>query len=64
MFFKLFNDFIFPGSNGQEVRLISIPKFSSTSTVILLNLRTLECETMSFSSDFPDSSQTSPDVDK
>ncbi|KAK5640944.1 hypothetical protein RI129_009491 [Pyrocoelia pectoralis] len=36
------------GEDGQVVRLISIPEFASTSTVAILNLKTLECYPMSF----------------
>lgn len=38
------------GSDGQEVLLVAIPEFSSTRTACLVNLRTLECEPISFSS--------------
>lgn len=38
-----------PGPDGQEVVLVTIPKFSSTQTACLVNLRTLECEPVSFS---------------
>ncbi|XP_067087212.1 DNA polymerase delta subunit 2 [Osmerus mordax] len=38
------------GSDGQEVLLIAIPEFCSTLTACLVNLRTLDCEPISFSS--------------
>mmetsp|Transcript_34598 Transcript_34598/g.87513 ORF Transcript_34598/g.87513 Transcript_34598/m.87513 type:complete len:484 (-) Transcript_34598:388-1839(-) len=36
------------GDNGQEVRLVSIPSFSSTGTIVLLNLSTLACHPITF----------------
>lgn len=36
------------GENGQKIRLIMLPIFSKTNTVILLNLSTLECEQIRF----------------
>ncbi|TRY62231.1 hypothetical protein DNTS_024370 [Danionella cerebrum] len=38
------------GTEGQDVLLVAIPEFSRTQTVCLVNLRTLECEPVSFSS--------------
>ncbi|CAB1322244.1 unnamed protein product, partial [Coregonus sp. 'balchen'] len=38
------------GADGQEVLLVAIPEFSSTQTACLVNLRTLECEPIHFSS--------------
>lgn len=38
------------GLDGQEVLLVAIPEFCSTRTACLVNLRTLECEPISFSS--------------
>ncbi|CAJ1067982.1 DNA polymerase delta subunit 2 [Xyrichtys novacula] len=37
------------GPDGQEVLLVTVPEFSTTQTVCLVNLRTLECEPVSFS---------------
>ncbi|KAF3696014.1 DNA polymerase delta subunit 2 DNA polymerase delta subunit p50 [Channa argus] len=37
------------GADGQEVLLVTVPEFSSTQTVCLVNLRTLECEQVTFS---------------
>uniref|UniRef100_A0AAY4DHS1 DNA polymerase delta subunit 2 n=1 Tax=Denticeps clupeoides TaxID=299321 RepID=A0AAY4DHS1_9TELE len=38
------------GPEGQDVLLVTIPEFSSTQTACLINLRTLECEQIRFSS--------------
>uniref|UniRef100_A0A3N7G2A3 DNA polymerase alpha/delta/epsilon subunit B domain-containing protein n=1 Tax=Populus trichocarpa TaxID=3694 RepID=A0A3N7G2A3_POPTR len=43
---------ILKGSEGQLVRLISIPKFCNTGMVVVLNLRNLECHTLSFGTQF------------
>lgn len=37
------------GPDGQEVLLVTVPEFSSTQTACLVNLRTLDCEPVSFS---------------
>ncbi|KAI1900906.1 hypothetical protein AGOR_G00054660 [Albula goreensis] len=42
------------GADGQEVLLVAIPDFSLTQTACLVNLRTLECEPVSFSSFSPE----------
>ena len=34
--------------DGQEVLLLSVPKFSETFTLIMLDLETLECQPMTF----------------
>ncbi|XP_026176749.1 DNA polymerase delta subunit 2 [Mastacembelus armatus] len=44
-----FESKVIKGADGQEVLLVTIPEFSSTQTVCLVNLRTLECEPVSFS---------------
>ncbi|KAJ8756307.1 hypothetical protein K2173_025119 [Erythroxylum novogranatense] len=36
------------GSEGQVVRIISIPKFSETGIAVVLNMRNLECHTLTF----------------
>lgn len=36
---------------GGKARIICVPAFSETKQVVLLNLKTLECETMSFNSE-------------
>ncbi|KAL7827170.1 hypothetical protein SRHO_G00328880 [Serrasalmus rhombeus] len=38
------------GPEGQDVLLVTVPEFSSTQTACLVNLRTLECEPVCFSS--------------
>ncbi|XP_044462841.1 DNA polymerase delta small subunit [Mangifera indica] len=40
------------GSEGQLVRLISVPKFSETGIAVVVNLRNLECHTLSFETQF------------
>jgi DNA polymerase delta subunit 2 len=37
------------GDDGQKVRIISIPKFSETGEMVLVNLSTLESEILRFS---------------
>ncbi|XP_029915748.1 DNA polymerase delta subunit 2 [Myripristis murdjan] len=37
------------GPDGQEVLLVTVPEFSSTQMACLVNLRTLECEPVTFS---------------
>ncbi|XP_029998916.1 DNA polymerase delta subunit 2 [Sphaeramia orbicularis] len=44
-----FDSKLIKGPAGQEVLLVTIPEFSSTQTACLVNLRTLECEPVSFS---------------
>ncbi|XP_034235818.1 DNA polymerase delta subunit 2 [Thrips palmi] len=39
---------LYKGDDGKEVRLICIPKFSTTKSCVVLNLKSLECYTMSF----------------
>ncbi|WCJ34011.1 DNA polymerase delta small subunit [Euphorbia peplus] len=36
------------GPEGQRVRLICIPKFAETGVAVVLNMRNLECHTLSF----------------
>lgn len=45
----LFESKIVKGQEGQEVLLVTIPEFISTQTACMVNLRTLECEQLSFS---------------
>ncbi|XP_066359753.1 DNA polymerase delta small subunit-like isoform X2 [Miscanthus floridulus] len=40
------------GPEKQKVRLISIPRFSESGAAVMLNLRNLECSTLSFSTSF------------
>ncbi|KAM4616989.1 DNA polymerase delta subunit 2 [Polymixia lowei] len=44
-----FDSKLITGPDGQEVLLVTIPEFSSTQMACLVNLRTLECEPISFS---------------
>ncbi|KAG0261372.1 hypothetical protein DFQ27_002992 [Actinomortierella ambigua] len=37
------------GNDGQRTRVVTLPSFSSSSTIALVNLRTLECMPISFS---------------
>lgn len=37
------------GDDGQKVRVISIPKFSETGEIVLVNTSTLESEVIKFS---------------
>ena len=39
---------MFLGDEGQVVRLICLPRFSTTKTVVLVDLETLETRTVSF----------------
>ncbi|PVD38170.1 hypothetical protein C0Q70_00781 [Pomacea canaliculata] len=40
------------GSRGQEVLLVTVPKFSQTATAVLINLRTLDCTPLTFRAQF------------
>ncbi|KAL3533941.1 hypothetical protein ACH5RR_007462 [Cinchona calisaya] len=40
------------GEEGQIVRLICIPRFSETGVAVVLNMRNLECHTLSFGTQF------------
>ena len=42
------------GPEGQHVRLICVPSFVSTGVVVLLNLATLEVETVNFDTQLVD----------
>ncbi|XP_069170997.1 DNA polymerase delta subunit 2 [Procambarus clarkii] len=46
-----FGSRIMKGEGGHKVTLVSVPRFSSTSTCVLVNLRTLQCQPMCFSAD-------------
>ncbi|XP_033222254.1 DNA polymerase delta small subunit [Belonocnema kinseyi] len=39
---------LWKGDDGQVVRLICVPRFSTTKTVVLVDLKTLETQTVSF----------------
>ncbi|KAM9858342.1 DNA polymerase delta subunit 2 isoform 1-T2 [Aulostomus maculatus] len=45
----VFESKIIKGPDGQEVLLVAVPEFISTQTACLVNLRSLECEPVSFS---------------
>ncbi|KAI8468881.1 MAG: DNA polymerase alpha/epsilon subunit B-domain-containing protein [Monoraphidium minutum] len=36
------------GEDGQVVRLVAVPSFAATGALVLLNLRTLQCQLMTF----------------
>ncbi|XP_076020874.1 DNA polymerase delta subunit 2 [Genypterus blacodes] len=44
-----FESKLIKGPTGQEVLLVTVPEFSSTQKACLVNLRTLECESISVS---------------
>jgi len=44
----VFADRLWKSVQGQSVRLISIPRFSQTATVVMIDVNTLECHTLSF----------------
>ena len=43
--------FVITGQSGQKVLLITVPQFMSSHACVLLNLRTLSCTPLVFSSD-------------
>ncbi|KAF0463392.1 DNA polymerase alpha/epsilon subunit B-domain-containing protein [Gigaspora margarita] len=47
---KEFATTIIKGPEQQSIRLISLPSFSETGNIVLVNLKNLDCHTMSFSS--------------
>ena len=57
-----YDDRLIKGENGQMVRLIAIPKFSESRSVVLLNLKTLESSEMTFQLDGMDVATTNNDV--
>ncbi|XP_076073903.1 DNA polymerase delta subunit 2-like [Mytilus galloprovincialis] len=60
-----FGSKIHKGPNGQEILLVSVPKFCQTATCVLVNLKTLDCHPMEFNSQFSQPMETeSPEVDK
>lgn len=38
------------GPSGEKVRLVCVPSFLSSGTLVLVNLRTLEAQPMTFQS--------------
>ncbi|GFS16721.1 DNA polymerase delta subunit 2 [Elysia marginata] len=56
---------IFKGASGQEVLLLTVPRFSQSGTAVLVNLKSLEAQPISFYSHFPIVDESvSPEVDK
>jgi len=43
-----FAETLLEGDDGQRVRVITLPDFGTTRTLVLVNLRTLECSPVSF----------------
>ncbi|KAK7113051.1 DNA polymerase delta subunit 2-like [Littorina saxatilis] len=52
------------GPGGQEVLLVTVPRFCQTSTAVMVNLSTLECTPLTFHAKLPAASSSSPEVDK
>lgn len=42
---------LYSGSEGQQVLLISIPRYSTSGTLVLVNLRTLAVHPIQFDAD-------------
>ncbi|KAK6187898.1 hypothetical protein SNE40_005824 [Patella caerulea] len=63
---KDFDSRIHKGADGQEVLLLTVPKFCETSTCVLVNLRNLECQPITFDANFSTdmSADSSPEQDK
>ncbi len=40
------------GPAGQRTRLVCVPSFAATGTLVLVNLRTLACHPISFDTNF------------
>ena len=40
------------GRDGQRVVTVAVPSFAKTGSVVLVNVRTLECQTVAFDADF------------
>lgn len=57
-----FESKIIKGKEGQEVLLVAVPEFSSTQTACMVNLRTLECEPVSFSAFSTDDDESEMNV--
>ena len=43
-----FSETLVEGEAGQRVRVITLPDFGATRTIVLVNLRTLECSPVTF----------------
>lgn len=48
-----FGTTVIEGPSGQQVRLIAVPSFRETGTVVLLDGETLEAETITFATKQP-----------
>ncbi|GFO33116.1 polymerase (DNA directed), delta 2, regulatory subunit [Plakobranchus ocellatus] len=56
---------MYKGESGQEVLLLTVPRFSQSGTAVLVNLKSLEAQPISFHSHFPIVDESvSPEVDK
>jgi len=49
---KSFSSKLFIGDNGQHTRIVSVPEFVSSNTIAFVNIDTLSCFPMNFSTDF------------
>ncbi|XP_061191670.1 DNA polymerase delta subunit 2-like [Saccostrea echinata] len=47
-----FDSKMFKGPGGQEVLLVSVPRFCQTATAVMVNLKTQECHPIQFSASF------------
>ena len=47
-----FDTSILEGEDKQKVRIVMVPSFSQTGTIVLVNVSTLECTSMSFNDHF------------
>jgi hypothetical protein len=43
---------VFPGPGGELVRLVCVPSFLKTGTAVLVNLKTLDSQPMTFQCSF------------
>ena len=43
--------YVCPGSGGQQVLLVTLPRFSSSGSLVLVNLRTLAVHPIQFDAD-------------
>lgn len=56
---------VYKGSSGQEVLLVTVPRFCQTATAVLINLASLDCTPLTFHARLPATAQSgSPEVDK
>jgi DNA polymerase delta subunit 2 len=39
------------GPDGQQVKVVLVPSFSETNTIVLVNVNTLECKTININVD-------------